>query len=86
MSFRWRIKTFNGVKSIQRGERAISAVSTDITISPVDLIKSRIFLTYNNPSNTTFQPTWYLKNPTTLTIENPGSGIPDIAYQIVDFN
>lgn len=77
-----------GIKSVQRGEKdCTAAVSFDVTISAVDIDKSFVLCSWRS-SVTTYIPSIYLLNSTTLRIEfgvDPGAKHIYVRWEVVEF-
>lgn len=48
----WEVVEFNNVKSLQKGSQAISAATTNVTITSINMLKSTLFYSYKTTSAT----------------------------------
>ena len=86
----WQLLEFSNIKSIQKGKDVMSSpdYGFDITISPVDMQKSIVFLSSKNDStstNASYGVRYELTGATTLRRTNNITGNVTAVWYVVEF-
>lgn len=89
ITVKWQVVTFNNVKSLQRGDLALSLTNQNVTISAVDPLKTLLFFNYNSTTATSFVSgnlvAGSIANATTLNFLQSGS-TKNLHWQVIEFN
>lgn len=81
----------SNIKSIQRGSSVVSAISTDVTISAVDLTKAVVTLSFKSPIGGTYASKGLIRggltSATNLNLSiSDSANFPTVDWVIVEFN